>query len=443
MTNNRNDKDTKAAIPAPYNLAIAHPRTQGKQVNHSHVQLDRDPRTNEQLLEDLREKEGQLNDLATKNEQCISFLEQVQTKFTAKEQELKEITDKSLANASQKNREIDEIRQMWKQAAKELEKYQAQDKVVDQVTDPEVTEKARQIQYNVRNFAYQHFGGELNTGNSVQNSVQISRLYLQKCLQIPPDFVEACIKSPVKCPMLVGACVWDFLLKDIFEKYWWAGTKVHRGMVDLTEILSKPCRSDDLAEWSEAKRKYQMWKANTSTLLVNALKLDREEGQDMSGTLKERAQDLCAQLAPLTKSKYRRFTAQIFDIIREALDLDQLLSKQVADIFWTVGADGPKSFNEASMELQQAEKRAVDGQQVQLVVAPGLIKKGRSTGEDYEMTNILLRITVSCEPITTHNPGESHTPPSPKSQKPSRFTWITEPLKSLRHDSPPRVRDFL
>ena len=157
-----------------------------------------------------------------------------------------------------------------------------------------------------------------------------------------------------------------------------------------------------------------MWKANTSTLLVDALKLDREEGQDISGRLKESAHDLCAQLAPLTKSKYERFRAQIFDIIKEALDLDQLFSKQVADICWIFGADKPRRFDEASMEVQQAEKRAVDGQEVQFVVAPGLTKRGRSTGEDYEMESILLKTTVSCEPITTDNPGESLKPPLPK-----------------------------
>ena len=157
-----------------------------------------------------------------------------------------------------------------------------------------------------------------------------------------------------------------------------------------------------------------MWKANTSTLLVDALKLERGEGQDISGRLREGAQGLCAKLAPLTKSRYESLKAQMFAIIRQALDLDQLFSKQVADICWTFGADGPRRFNEASMELQHAEKHAVDGQEVHFVVAPGLIKRGRSTGEDYEMTSILLRTTVSCEPITTDNAGESHKAPLPK-----------------------------
>ena len=134
----------------------------------------------------------------------------------------------------------------------------------------------------------------------------------------------------------------------------------------------------------------------------------------MSGRLRDRAQDLCAQHAPLTKSKSESLKAQIFAIINEALDLDQLFSKQVADICWTFGADETRRFNEASMELQQTEKRAEEGQKVQFFVAPGLIKRGRSTGEDYETTSILLRTTVSCELIITDNPGENHKPPSQK-----------------------------
>ena len=242
------------------NLATAHSRTQENQVNNSHVQEDRDPRTKEQLQKELREKETQLNDLeiqssslATENEQCIAFQEQLQTQLAEKEQELKDITD-------EKDRKIEEICQLWKQAAKDLEKCQTQDKVVDQVTDPEVIAKARLIQYNVRNSAYQHFDGELNTMKNVQSLRQC----LQECLQISPDFVEACIKSPVKCPMLVGACVWGFLLKNIFEKYWWGGTKVHRGMVDLTKILSSEqshiaSSLDDFNNFDQSPAKALIW----------------------------------------------------------------------------------------------------------------------------------------------------------------------------------------
>ena len=232
------------------NPAMAYPRTQEQQVNSSCAQSGIDYPTREQLLEDLkrtkldlREREEHLidlqircrTDLAIKDQHFYSLQEQVQTKLTAKDQELKDLTERFRAGMVQKDRDADNIRQMWKQAAKELGKYQAQDNVTNQVTDLEVTQKARYIQYIVRNFTYQHFGGEINTGKSVQGF----RQYLQKHLQIPTDFFAACMNSPVKRPMLVSAVLWDFLVKDVFKKNWWVHMRVHRETETLTDTLSE------------------------------------------------------------------------------------------------------------------------------------------------------------------------------------------------------------
>ena len=164
---------------------------------------------------------------------------------------------------------------------------------------------------------------------------------------------------------------------------------------------------------------------------MDALKLDQEKGQSIGRRLGDKTQDFCKQLAPLTKSKYEGFSTQIFDIINEALDLDQLFSKQVADISWTMGADEAGSFNEAIMELQQGEKRTLDGQKVQLVVAPGLIKRDKSTGEDYETESMLLTITVSCELITADNPGQSHKPSLPPRDSSKPGAKLLEMMKGL------------
>lgn len=69
-----------------------------------------------------------------------------------------------------------------------------------------------------------------------------------------------------------------------------------------------------------------------------------------------------------------------------------------------MGANEPGTFRGEIMELQPGERRAFEGQKVQLVVAPGLIKRGRSTGEDSEVTNVLLNMTVSCEAIAADKP---------------------------------------
>ena len=232
------------------NPTMAYSITQGRQIDGSHAQLDIDHPTREQLLEelnrtkiDLREKERYLNklqtqyrtNLSTKDQQIQSLHEQVQTILTRKDQELKDLADGSRADIIQKNRDLDAVRQMWKQTARELGKYQTQEKVVDQVTDPEMIQKARQLQYNVRNLAYQHFGGELNTGKSVQDSWQC----LQKQLRTPTDYFEACMSSPVKRPMLVGAFLWEFLVNEIFENFWWCGKGVNHDMKNLTDVLSE------------------------------------------------------------------------------------------------------------------------------------------------------------------------------------------------------------
>ena len=147
----------------------------------------------------------------------------------------------------------------------------------------------------------------------------------------------------------------------------------------------------------------------------------------MGRRLRDKIQDLCTQLAPLTKSKYEGFAAQLSDIIKEALALDQLFSKQVAEIYWTMGINEPGAFREASMELQQGEKRPVGGQKVQLVVTPGLIKRGRSTGENYEMTSMLLRMTVSCELITVDKPALPPRDSKPGAKLRGLFTTTKEP----------------
>ena len=223
---------SEVAEQVTHNPAMTYPRTQQQQVNSSHAQLDMDYSTSEQLLEDLKRTKF---DLREREGQLISLQKQAQIKFTAKDQELQDLTDRFRADITQKNQEVDKFRKMWKQTAKELGKSQAQGKVADQITDPEVTQKARQIQYNIRNFAYQHFGGELNTGKSVRGSWQ----YLQKQLQTPTDFFEACMNSPVKRPMLVCAFLWDFLVNDVFEKFMWCGTGVHRNMENLMDVLSE------------------------------------------------------------------------------------------------------------------------------------------------------------------------------------------------------------
>ena len=245
-----NPYQQKVAEQDVHYSVIAAPMTREIQMEHTSTQSDVDSRVKERRLAKLRErakadlrvKQEQLNylqiqyeiNLAAKDQQIHSLQEQVQTTLSAKDREMKDLTNRFQAESIQKDREVDYFCQLWKQTAKELRKSQAQDKVVGQVTDPELIQKAWQIQYNVRNFAIQYFGGERNLDTSVLSSWQD----LQKHIQTPAGFFEACVDSPVKRPLLIVAFLWEFLVEEIFGKFWWGGTSVHHGMEYLTKTLS-------------------------------------------------------------------------------------------------------------------------------------------------------------------------------------------------------------
>ena len=224
---------------------MAYPRNSKQQMVDYRVHLNIRSRATEQHSEDIlkprevdrEQKEVQPNKFQmqydtsrnTKNRWSRDLQEELQGKLITKDQELRDLTDK----LAQKDQEIDNIRRQWKGAARELGKHQARGKVRDQVTDPELMQKARQLQYNVRNFTCQHFGGELDTGKSFQAACH----HLQKNLEVSSAFFDACIRSEVKRPLLVIALLWDFLMNDIFGRFWWGGKRVHIGMDYLTDAL--------------------------------------------------------------------------------------------------------------------------------------------------------------------------------------------------------------
>lgn len=225
--------------------ASVYPREPEQHLENGRTQLKTSSWTREQKLEHyltraevkLEQKDRQLDQLkingdastAAIDHQSCDVQEELQTKLTTKEEELRDLTGK----LTQKGQEIDNIRRLWKGAARELGKRQARGKVIDQVTDSDLIQKAGQLQYNVRDFTRQHFGDEVNTGEAAQDSWQ----HWQKKLKVSSDFLDACIHSPVKRPMLVEALLWDSLVKDILGKFWWGGGEVHYGMEILTNKL--------------------------------------------------------------------------------------------------------------------------------------------------------------------------------------------------------------
>ena len=164
----------------------------------------------------------------------------------------------------------------------------------------------------------------------------------------------------------------------------------------------------------EAKRKIQMWRANTTTLLLDSMKSDQANDHEPHRKwIKDKVLDIYELLRPFSKSKRKDLVDQLSHLVDEALDLDKVISKQVAEVIWDFGLQkGSGQFNQYLMELQQSNQQTSDGGNVLFVSAPGMIKRGKSTGEDFGVANILLEMEASWEPRTIEDVGGSQKLPS-------------------------------
>lgn len=381
--------------------------------NQAKLGLESEKKLRNRVQTDFKKKEQELNDLRR----------QVKKVLKKKDQELEELRLSHEAIIREKDQELDRTRQRWKQVAGELNKFMAQGQRFYQVTDQELTQNARQLRFNIRNIADQQFGGDLEDTKNFHSLLAS----INKYVEISSDSFEACMKDQSKRPMIVRMFLWAVLEKDVFGKSCWAGKLVSKAMSRLEQVLGKeslylpkanldlkmpiePEEDNTLASGLEAKRKFQMWKANTTTLLLDSKKLNQGNGREARRKLNENnLQDICKSLGPFSKSKDRELADQIFSIFNEALNLDKLISKQVAEVVWDFDPrKNSGQFNQDLAELNQGERQTGDNGNVWLVSAPGMIKRGKSTGEDFDVETILLTRELFQEPKTTEHTGESH-----------------------------------
>ena len=319
-----------------------------------------------------------------------------------------------LQELNRKDQDLGDIRKRWRQAANELNRFLAQGQGFSQVTDQELIQRATQLRFNIRSFAFQHFGGRLSESKAIDKYWEFANTYLA----ISFESFEASMQSPSKRPMITEALLWGILMYDILGRFCWAGEPVSDAISRLIRVLSKytveemsklrtkfitpivgPMENASSSIDQGAMRKFQTWKANTATLLTEAL--DRH-GKTNEGArfalLDDEIDKICRFLDAFSESKYEDLEEQVSQIVDEACEMDIAISKQAAEVVWLQRRkQDSRLFDPELMELERGEKSVEGSQNVWLMLAPGLIKRGKSNGEDFHVQNLLLKMQVSCK----------------------------------------------
>lgn len=86
------------------------------------------------------------------------------------------------------------------------------------------------------------------------------------------------------------------------------------------------------------------------------------------------------------------------EVIRQSIVLDMHISKQIAKIQWKLFDDNTRRVNKfdgKSMEPGPEQSQLEEGKSFDLVLAPGLTRYGRSSGNEYNIPLLLMKSQVA------------------------------------------------
>ncbi len=103
---------------------------------------------------------------------------------------------------------------------------------------------------------------------------------------------------------------------------------------------------------------------------------------------------------PFLKSSSEGFSQELRRIIDDAVDFDKEVSRQLARVEWVFDSgNSGMVFDPRIMKLEKGQKQQAVARDVCLVIKPGMVKRGKSSGEDYGTEVVLLPMEVSVEPV--------------------------------------------
>lgn len=146
-----------------------------------------------------------------------------------------------------------------------------------------------------------------------------------------------------------------------------------------------------------------MWKATTSALILESMKDDDQV--DFQKLLEGFSFNFSKQVLDFIKPFVRNLDEGIFDslrhIIQRSIALDQEICRQAARVDWIFPPSrDPVLFDPDCMAADTREVTPQPRQHVGMVMTPALKKQGRSTGDNFETGYLLLKMDVSCMPLS-------------------------------------------
>lgn len=146
-----------------------------------------------------------------------------------------------------------------------------------------------------------------------------------------------------------------------------------------------------------------MWKATTSALIMEYLRdtHDEKAQEEDEWFHRDASKALLKVIGPFIRSSHEEVLNDLIYIIKSFIVLDKEICRQAACVYWILPpSQDLVRFNPNYMLVENGEASPQPGQHVGLVMAPALMKRGKSTGENFETEYSLLKMGVTCVPLS-------------------------------------------
>ncbi|KAI0865569.1 hypothetical protein F4860DRAFT_509458 [Xylaria cubensis] len=290
---------------------------------------------------------------------------------------------------------LQEVQRKWKKATSQLDQLQSKQAGTYHLADSELIGSVKQLRYNIRNFASQHFEGKAPPGSTNITTGNLTTYMLETTEN---DLYLDYLMSPSQGPYVVQSFLWRLLVGEIFEKFCWA-PRLRKAMTAVYETL-RPRYEDEhnrgASITSSAEQKFQNWKATTSALILESLPEGEASGDmidDVGEFIEGFITEVLSILQPFTRSRDERILEDLRSIFETAICLDRDLCRQAGSVYWVfLPSQYRVTFNPEEMEMERASR---SGQYVKLVTAPALVKRGKTTGKNATANYMLLKMAVT------------------------------------------------
>ncbi|KAI1873114.1 uncharacterized protein JN550_003367 [Neoarthrinium moseri] len=297
---------------------------------------------------------------------------------------------------------LEEVHKKWKKTALELNQLRSQGTRPYQLLDADLERSVQGLRYEIRNISCSF---QFSAFRLPEHFLQPQSNGLEKCMVEAMEQFYANHGNRISenmGPAIVQSFLWRILVSEVSERFRWA-PELQSSITDVYNFLQPDYvyhSERGIPSGTEAQRKFQVWKADTSALILESMNNeDRDKCLQQVDTF---TRDLSTQILDILQPfalGSDKISDQLGLIINDFISLDKEICRQVTRVDWLFHSlQHPLQFNPEIMTAIGAEIAPQSGQHIDLIVAPGLKKRGRHTGEDFGSEHLLLKMDVICIP---------------------------------------------